>query len=102
MRVETQTKNLESEKYRVCAKKPRLKISFENSISGKELDPAGVLLVAAWSALLLKFGEILNTVFLTLHCLFEMLFVRNGTGADVCDAKFVEILYCIFNPALPI
>jgi hypothetical protein len=32
------------------------------------------------------------TVYLTLHCLFEVLSVRNGKGADVRDAKFVEIL----------
>jgi hypothetical protein len=41
------------------------------------------------------------SVYLTLHCLFEVLSVWNGKGADVRDAKVVEILYCIFNSALP-
>ncbi len=47
-------------------------------------------------------GDPILYIYLTLICLFEVLSVRNGKGADLRDAKFVEILYCIFNPALPI
>jgi hypothetical protein len=51
-------------------------------------------------------GDPILYIYLTLHCLLEVLSVRNGKGANVRNAKYHNMWRSytvhIFNPALPI